>query len=92
MTPGSAAASMSKRARSVRYSAAQAKQMIFDALDNDSYSSNSDSGTDYDDHVSQPSEQSDKESVDASCPSADSTVIAPVRCPQASQPSFTKWK
>jgi len=41
-------------------------------LNNDSYSPDIDSGTDFDDHESQPLEQNDDESVDAGCPSADS--------------------
>ena len=57
---------MSNPAKCVRLSVAQAKQIMFDAWDNDSYSSDSDSGIDYYDHVSQPSEQSDEESADAS--------------------------
>jgi len=68
---------MSNPAKYVRLSAAQAKQIMFDALDNDSYSSDSVSGNDYDDDV-KPSEQSDEESVNTRCPSADSAFTAPV--------------
>lgn len=57
---------MAQPVRVPRYSTVQARQMILDLLENDSDSdiSPNDSGTDYDDHISEVSEHSDEEVVD----------------------------